>query len=136
MMLESPMPFIAGIEIAETSFLQSVYPKMKANQKNRMLMVFLDSNNVSPYEFDPKDIFLPSFGGAWNVFLREFGKLHMYKKSKYFDLEKRKLPNKKEETRFKFKAKPDKKAQVNKSKPKLITLDQQMSNTVALTQPT
>ena len=51
-MLESPMPFIIGIQIAESDFIQTVYPKMKNNQSNRQILVFLDSKSISPYQFE------------------------------------------------------------------------------------
>ena len=33
-MLESPMPFFAGLQMREGEFLEDVYPKMKNSQKN------------------------------------------------------------------------------------------------------
>lgn len=50
------------------------------------------------------------------------------KKSKYVDLEKKKIVGKKELYSFKLKSKPDKKSSVNKSKPKTTSLDQQISS--------
>lgn len=108
--------------------MQSVYPKMKTNQSNRLLLIFIDSNSISPYEFDPQQIFLPSFGGAWQDFFARFSKLHTIKKSKYIELDKKKLSNKKESYVFKMKAKPDKKATINKSKTKVIPIEQQFGS--------
>ena len=116
MMLESPMPFICGVKISEHKFLTQVYSKMKITQKNRMLMCLLDSNSVTPYEFDSQDLFLPHFKGAFGKFLTDFSSFHSIKMSKYFTLEKTKLPNKQEMLSFKMKQKPDKKHQKNKAK--------------------
>ena len=128
-MLESPMPFFAGLQMREGEFLEDVYPKMKNSQKNRLLLIFLDSNSVSPYEFDPQDLSLPHFDGVWSSFLKDYSKYHGVKKSKYFDLEKKKSPlSKKEVLYLKMKPKPDKKVKKNKAKPSATPLDVQLSS--------
>jgi hypothetical protein len=128
-MLESPMPFFAGLQMPEGEFLEDVYPKMKNSQKNRLLLIFLDSNSISPYEFEPHDLSLPHFDGVWGSFLRDYSKYHGVKKSKYFDLEKKKSPlSKKEVYCLKMKAKPDKKAKKQKTKPKATPLEVQLSS--------
>ena len=121
------MPFFAGVQMPESEFLQTVYPKMRLNQRNRILLVFLDSNNVSPYEFDPHDMSIPYFNGVWQGFLHTFSKYNGIKKSKYFDLEKKKSESKNETLHFKMKGKPEKKAKRNKAKPQSIPIDIQIS---------
>lgn len=86
----------------------------------------MDSNNLSPYQFDPSNIFLPNFEGAWFNFMSSFQKVHGIKKSKYIELDKKKSTSKKEMLHFKMKSKPDKKAVLNKSKPKYTPLDTQI----------
>ena len=91
-----------------------------------MMFVFLDSGNISPYEFDPQNIFLPQMNGIWLDFMRDYSKFHGVKKSKYFELEKHKFDSKKDILKIKMKAKPDKKPIKNKSKAKNFTHDQQV----------
>lgn len=129
------MPFIAGIQMSEDSFIKDIYPDLKKNQKSSIMMVFLDSGNISPYEFDPQNIFLPNFGGVFTGFLKEFSKYHGIKKSKHFDLEKHKIDSKKEILKIKMRSKPDKKPTKNKSKVKHQTFDQQVSS-ISLLQST
>lgn len=93
-----------------------------------MLFVFLDSGNLSPYEFDPQIIFLPQMNNLWSDFLRDYSKYHGVKKSKHFDLERQKIDSKKELLKLKMKSKPDKKATRNKSKSKTFPLDQQIGS--------
>lgn len=122
------MPFLAGIKMTEADFLHDIYPDLTKNQKSSILLVFLDSGNISPYEFDPHNIFLPQFGGVLVNFLKDFTKYHGVKKSKHFELEKHRLDAKKEILKLKMKIKSDKKSTKNKSKLKNQPYEQQVSN--------
>lgn len=121
------MPFLSGIQMTESAFLEDIYPDLRKNQKSSILLVFLDSGNISPYEFDPRNLFLPHFGGVLSNFLRDFTKYHSMKRSKHFELEKHRLDAKKEILKLKMKSKPDKKSTKNKSKVKNPPHDQQVS---------
>lgn len=122
--LESPMPFLAGVQMNEAAFLSDVYPNLTRNQKSCILFAFLDSGNLSPYEFNPQNIFLPHMGNIWADFIRDFSKYHGVKKSKHFELEKMAGTN--GLLKFKMKVKPDKKVTRNKAKVKIFPPEQQV----------
>lgn len=118
--LESPLLFCYGIKMAEVDFEERVLKKIKNNQKNQILFVYLDSQLIVPYEIKETDVWLPQFGGAWHKFLNEFGKYHAFKKSRSIDLEKIKVKGKLDFLKFKFLKKIEKKPIVNKSRPKTL----------------
>lgn len=105
--------------MTEENFVQKVFPALKANQKNQILFVYIDSSFIELYEAKVEDIPLPQFANAWTLFLTEYSKYHGLKKSRVIDIEKTKAKgDKKELMRFRFKPKPDKKPTINKSRPK------------------
>jgi hypothetical protein len=126
--LESPMPFILGKQMSESNFQSKILTKMQANQRNRILIIYLDSSGALTYEFNPKDLVVPHFNGAFGHFVKEFGKLHGLKESRYLQIEKSKVQGRKEEViGFRLRSKVEKKAVKNKSRPKLITQSQQLA---------
>lgn len=116
--LESPMPFMAGINIAEADFNTQILPGMKRSQKNRIMIVILDSNTFVPYEFTlEQDLLVPSLNNVWSTFLKDVTKYHWIKKSRCIEFEKKESPQfRRDIWRFKLRLKPDKK--VTKQKPK------------------
>ena len=121
-MLESPVPFFTGVKVAEADFQSKILPTMKGNQGNKVLLIYLDSNSLIPYEFKPEDFDLPHFNGAFQKFMSDYGKYHGLKKSRFIEVEKKKV-GKKEVHKLKMRAKAEKKVSVNKSKPKVVPLD-------------
>ena len=100
--------------------MQSILPKVKSNQQNHVLIVYLDSNLVTSHNFDLNEIQIPHFGGAWIKFLDSYSKFHGVKKSRNIDIERIKIKGSEDHLKFKIKNKPDKKQTLNKSKPKQI----------------
>lgn len=113
------MPFFCGIKMTEENFVQKVFPALKANQKNQILFVFIDSSYMELYEAKAEDIPMPQFASAWTLFLTEYSKYHGLKKSRVVEIEKSKAKGEKRELmRFKLKSKADKKPTANKSRPR------------------
>jgi hypothetical protein len=102
-------------------FEEKVFKSMQSNQSNQILFVYLDSHKIVPYEFKESDIWLPQFNGAWHHYLNEYSKLHGLKKSRTVELEKIKVKGKQDFLKFKFLKKIEKKATLNKGKPKQIS---------------
>lgn len=105
--------------MSEENFVQKVFPALKANQKNQILFVYIDSSFMELYEAKAEDIHLPQFANAWTLFISEYSKYHGLKKSRVVEIEKSKVKgDKRELMKFKLKTKPDKKPTPNKSRPK------------------
>ena len=113
------MPFMAGINISEADFHSKIFPAMKNTQKNRILIVMLESNTFAPYEFSPEqDLLAPSLQNIWTGFIKESSKHHWIKKSRCIEFEKKESPQLAADVwKFKMRLKPDKK--VTKTKPKV-----------------
>lgn len=118
--LESPLLFCYGIKMDDSIFEEKVFKSMQHNQTNQILFVYLDSFKVIPYEFKESDIWLPQFNDAWHQYLNQFSKLHGLKKSRSVELEKIKIKGKQDFLKFKFLKKIEKKATINKARPKQI----------------
>lgn len=128
------MPFMAGINIPEADFNAHILPGMKRSQKNRILIVMLDSNTFVPYELTlEQDLLIPSLNGVWSGFLKDTTKHHWIRKSRCVEFEKKESPQLRRDIwRFKLRSKPDKK--VTKQKPKPLASLAECKSNIFLTQ--
>jgi hypothetical protein len=112
------MPFVAGINIPESDFMTKIFPSVKNSQKNRILIIMLESNTFMPYEFSPEqDLLVPSLNGVWANFIKDGSRCHWIKKSRCVEFERKESPQSRRDIwRFKMRAKPEKK--VSKQRPK------------------
>lgn len=108
--------------MAHDEFWNGLNSTVKSNQSNRFLIVSLDSEMLSPNNFSTEEITVPHFKGEITEFIKEFGALHSFAKSKWLIFEAVKADPKRQEFRFKLRSSPEKRTK-RKIKEKLHSFE-------------
>jgi DENN (AEX-3) domain len=72
MILESPLPFIAGIKNSKSEFSAGPRQVIVKGQSNRLVTYYLDENEIECFNFDSSELLVPQFGGLYSKFNKNF----------------------------------------------------------------
>lgn len=88
--------------------MQEARTVIEKGQQNRMVIYYIEENEIECLNFEPSAISVPQFKGIFSKFQKSFDKMHKIKKSRFVRLDKHKKKGK-SYYEFRVKTKPEKK---------------------------